>query len=77
MPRARSWAPNFGWDGVALRVRAPIERCVTTTYRSSGRAERSRASCAFWRKRRNAQMGIYCDVIEPGMARTVIRAPIN
>jgi uncharacterized protein len=53
---------------VTLRVRSPIERCVVTTYDPAG--ERSDARVLrFLAQRRNAWMGIYCDVLECGMAR--------
>jgi uncharacterized protein len=53
---------------VRLRVRVPIERCVTVTYHPKGEAN-DPAVLGFLAQRRNAWMGIYCDVLEPGTAR--------
>jgi uncharacterized protein len=53
---------------VRLRVRTPIERCVTTTYDPKGGASDPRI-LRFVAQERNAWMGIYCDVLEPGVAR--------
>jgi uncharacterized protein YcbX len=53
---------------VLLRVRGPIERCVTVTYHPHGEPSDPRI-LSFLAQRRNAWMGIYCDVIEPGTAR--------
>jgi uncharacterized protein YcbX len=52
-----------------LRVRYPIERCVTTTYDPHG----GRADPEILRvvaQRRNAWMGVYCDVVRAGAVRT-------
>jgi uncharacterized protein YcbX len=49
-----------------LRVRHPIERCVTTTYDPRG----GRANPEILRlvaTHRNAMMGVYCDVVRTGM----------
>jgi uncharacterized protein YcbX len=51
-----------------LRVRSPIVRCVTTTYDPHG----GRADPGILRlvaERRNAVMGVYCDVVAPGEVR--------
>lgn len=53
---------------VRLRVRSPIERCVVVTYHPGGEAADPRI-LRFIAARRNAWMGIYCDVLEPGVAR--------
>lgn len=50
---------------VLLRVRYPIERCVTTTYHPNGEPSDPRI-LRFLAQHRNTWMGIYCDVIEPG-----------
>lgn len=50
---------------VRLRVLSPIERCVTVTYHPGGEPSDPRI-LRFLAQRRNAWMGIYCDVIEPG-----------
>ena len=50
---------------VRLRVRYPIERCVTPTYHLSGAASDPRI-LRFITQTHNAWMGIYCDVIVPG-----------
>jgi uncharacterized protein YcbX len=53
---------------VRLHVRSPIERCVTTTYHPEGSASDPRI-LRFLAQERAALMGVYCDVIEPGVAR--------
>lgn len=53
---------------VTLRVRSPIERCVTTTYHPQGKASDPEI-LRFVAQQRNAMMGVYCDVLEPGIAR--------
>jgi uncharacterized protein len=53
---------------VRLRVRSPIERCVTITYHPRGEAADPQI-LRFLAAERNAWMGIYCDVLEPGVAR--------
>ena len=52
---------------VRLRVRSPIERCVTVTYHPLGETSDPRI-LRFLAEQRNAWMGIYCDVLEPGIA---------
>jgi hypothetical protein len=52
---------------VRLRVRSPIERCVTVTYHPLGESSDPRI-LRFLAAQRNAWMGIYCDVLEPGTA---------
>jgi uncharacterized protein len=52
---------------VTLRVRAPIERCVTVTYHPRGEGNDARI-LAFLALHREATMGIYCDVLRPGIA---------
>jgi len=54
---------------VKLRVRSPIQRCVTPTYHLKGEPSDPRV-LRFIAQERNACMGIYCDVIEPGIVRT-------
>lgn len=54
--------------GVTLRVRSPIERCVTTTYHPQGKASDPEI-LRFVAQQRDAMMGVYCDVLEPGVAR--------
>ena len=53
---------------VRLRVRSSIERCVTVTYHPNGEPSDPRIlrHLAQWR---DARMGVYCDVLEPGIAR--------
>jgi uncharacterized protein len=52
---------------VGLRVRSPIERCVTITYHPRGEAGDPRI-LRFLAQERNAAMGVYCDVLQPGVA---------
>jgi len=52
---------------VLLEVRSPIERCVTITYHPRGDPSDPRI-LGYLAQQRNAWMGIYCDVIEPGSA---------
>jgi uncharacterized protein len=60
---------EFQLGRARLRVRGPIERCVTITYDPSGGA--SDPEILRWvAQRRNAWMGIYCDVVKPGEVRT-------
>jgi uncharacterized protein YcbX len=54
---------------VRLHVRCPIERCVTTTYAPRG-GPSDPEILQFVARERNAWMGIYCDVLQPGTART-------
>jgi hypothetical protein len=51
---------------VRLRVRSPIERCVTVTYHPLGETSDPQI-LRFLAAQRNAWMGIYCDVLEPGI----------
>jgi uncharacterized protein YcbX len=51
-----------------LRVRSPIERCVTPTYHPRGGATDPRI-LRFLAQQRNTWMGIYCDVVRSGLAR--------
>jgi uncharacterized protein len=53
---------------VKLRVRCPIGRCVTVTYHPRADSIDPRI-LEFIAQQRNAWMGIYCDVLEPGTAR--------
>ncbi|MFY9738693.1 MAG: MOSC domain-containing protein [Candidatus Cybelea sp.] len=53
---------------VRLRVRSPIERCVTITYHPLGETADPRI-LRFLAEQRDAWMGIYCDVLDPGIAR--------
>jgi uncharacterized protein YcbX len=53
---------------VRLQVRSPIERCVVVTYDPNGEPSDPRI-LRFLAQQRNAWMGIYCDVLEPGTAR--------
>jgi uncharacterized protein len=53
---------------VRLQVRSPIERCVTVTYHPAGAPSDPRI-LRFLAQQRNAWMGIYCNVLEPGTAR--------
>jgi MOSC domain-containing protein YiiM len=50
-----------------LGVRSPIERCVTVNYHPLGETSDPRI-LRFLSEQRNAWMGIYCDVLEPGTA---------
>ncbi|MBV9719063.1 MAG: MOSC domain-containing protein [Candidatus Eremiobacteraeota bacterium] len=50
---------------VRLRVRSPIERCVAVTYHPSGEPSDPRI-LRYLAQSRNAWMGIYCEVLEPG-----------
>ena len=51
---------------VRLRVRYPIERCVMPTYHLGGAASDPRI-LRFLAQNHNTWMGIYCDVLVPGM----------
>jgi uncharacterized protein len=53
---------------VTLQVRAPIHRCVVTTYDLHGGASDPRI-LRFVAQQRDNTMGIYCDVITPGIVR--------
>jgi uncharacterized protein len=55
--------------GLSLRVRCPIERCVVTTYHPRGEASDPEI-LRFVAQQRNTWMGVYCDVVAPGIART-------
>ena len=56
------------WLGsVRLRVRGPIERCVAITYHPGGEPNDPEI-LRFIAQERDACMGIYCDVLEPGRA---------
>jgi hypothetical protein len=61
-----------GWElelgAVRLRVRYPIERCVTTTYDPDGGASDPRI-LRYVAQQRKAWMGVYCDVVTPGKTR--------
>jgi uncharacterized protein YcbX len=50
-----------------LRVRCPIERCVAITYHPQGEPSDPEI-LRFIAQHRDACMGIYCDVLEPGTA---------
>jgi uncharacterized protein len=54
---------------VVLRVRYPIERCVTTTYDPHG-GESDPRILRYVAQARSTWMGIYCDVPGAGTART-------
>jgi uncharacterized protein YcbX len=51
---------------VRLRVRCPIERCVAVTYHPKGNPSDPEI-LRFLAQQRNAWLGIYCDVITPGI----------
>jgi uncharacterized protein YcbX len=51
---------------VRLRVRCPIERCVAITYHPRGAASDPEI-LRFLGQQRNAWLGIYCDVLKPGV----------
>ncbi len=51
---------------VRLRVRAPIGRCVTVTYHPDGKPSDPRI-LEYLAQQRSNQMGIYCDVVAPGI----------
>jgi uncharacterized protein YcbX len=51
-----------------VRVRSPIERCVVVTYDPGGDAT-DPVVLRYLAERRNASMGIYCDVERAGSAR--------
>jgi uncharacterized protein YcbX len=53
---------------VRLRVRYPIERCVTPNYHLEG-LETDHRILRFLAQQRNTWMGIYCDVVTPGIVR--------
>ncbi|HKE35801.1 MAG TPA: hypothetical protein VKB39_00115, partial [Candidatus Baltobacteraceae bacterium] len=54
--------------GVTLRVRKPIERCVVPTYDLRGGPSDPRILRFVAQERENV-MGIYCDVVTPGVVR--------
>jgi uncharacterized protein YcbX len=51
---------------VQLRVRCPIERCVAVTYDPKGGPSDPRI-LRFVAEQRNTWMGIFCDVLKPGV----------
>lgn len=51
---------------VQMRVRKPIERCVTPTYHPAGEPADPRI-LAYVARERDNQMGIYCDVLREGI----------
>ena len=53
---------------VRLRVNAPIVRCVVPTYDLKGGPNDARI-LRFIAQERGGQMGVYCDVVQPGTAR--------
>jgi uncharacterized protein len=53
---------------VTLRVRYPIERCVTPNYHPEGLGSDPRI-LRFLAQHRNTWMGIYCDVVTPGVVK--------
>ncbi len=53
---------------VRLRVRAPIHRCIVTTYDLHGGPSDPRI-LRFVAQQRDNTMGIYCDVADPGVVR--------
>lgn len=53
---------------VRLRVRYPIERCVAVTYHPQG-APADAEILRYLARHRQAWMGVYCDVLEPGQVR--------
>jgi uncharacterized protein len=53
---------------VLLRVRYPIERCVTTTY-DQQTGEGDHEILNYVARERSAWMGIYCDVLRAGIVR--------
>jgi MOSC domain-containing protein len=53
---------------VTLRVRKPIERCAVPTYDLNGGPSDPRI-LRFIAQQRENYMGIYCDVVEPGVVR--------
>jgi uncharacterized protein len=59
---------NLCLGSVRLRVRCPIERCVTITYHPEGEVADPRI-LRFIAQERNAMMGVYCDVVQPGIAK--------
>jgi len=52
---------------VRLRVRCPIERCVAINYHPRGAASDPQI-LRYLAQQRDASMGIYCDVLQPGRA---------
>lgn len=50
-----------------LQVRSPIERCVAVTYHPGGDPS-DPGILRYLAQHRNAWMGIYCDVVQPGTA---------
>jgi uncharacterized protein YcbX len=61
-----------GWElhigTTVLRVSYPIERCVATTYDPNGGASDPRI-LRFVAQHRSTWMGVYCDVVIPGIVR--------
>ncbi len=51
---------------VRLRVRGPIERCVAVTYHPKGNPSDPEI-LRYLAQQRNAWLGIYCDVVTPGI----------
>jgi uncharacterized protein YcbX len=59
---------SLALGSVKLRVRCPIGRCVAVTYHPHADSIDPRI-LEFIARERNAWMGVYCDVLEPGTAR--------
>jgi uncharacterized protein YcbX len=59
---------SLALGSVKLRVRCPIGRCVAVTYHPHAASIDPRI-LEFIARERNAWMGVYCDVLEPGTAR--------
>ncbi len=53
---------------VRMRVRCPIERCVAVTYHPRGAASDPQI-LRYLAQQRNTWMGIYCDVVRPGLVK--------
>jgi uncharacterized protein len=59
---------SLSLGSVKLRVRCPIGRCVTVTYHPHEDSIDPRI-LDFIAQERDAKMGVYCDVVEPGTVR--------
>jgi uncharacterized protein YcbX len=55
---------------VRLRVRAATQRCVVVNYHPVTAEQIDPRVLRLLAERRNATMGLYCDVLEPGVVRT-------
>jgi hypothetical protein len=66
-PESALCGADLQLGGALLRVRSAIERCVTITYHPAGKPSDPNLLRVLAQQRGNL-MGIYCDVVKPGIA---------